>query len=92
MTVKLRDLVLALHRGKPPETTAHVAGLRFYRKHLRQNKTRPSLLDRAAALPSRFSIEEFLSEIEALPLRRKLREQLRETCRVRLAELRGVIP
>ena len=30
-------------------------------------------------------------EIAALPLKRKRREQLEETCRVRLAELRGGI-
>lgn len=92
--IKLGDVVMKRGDSRArhvPPTTAHVAAARFYKKAFRQNQTRPSLLQRAAAIPSPVSVEEFLKEIAALPLKRKLREQLEETCRLRLATLRGVV-
>ncbi len=91
--VRLEDVLADMKDGvRKPATMAHVAAQRFYRKHMRSNKKRPSLLDRAAALPSPFAVEAFLEEIAGLGLKHKLLAQLRETCRVRLAELKGEVP
>ena len=91
--VHLEDVLQDVAEGRTrPATTAHVAAQRFYRKHLRKNRRGPSLVERAASLPSPFAIEAFLEEIKGMGLKRKVLEQLRATCRVRLAELRGEIP
>ena len=93
MTVKLGDVIADVRGGrKKPPTTAHLAAQRFYMKHMRTNKRGPSLVERAATLKSPFSIAEFLKMIEKLPLKQKQLRQLRETCRVRLAELKGEVP
>jgi hypothetical protein len=91
--VKLEDVLQdARDSVRRPPTTAHLAARRFYQKHLRPNRKGPSLVERAAHLQSPLAIEEFLKEVGRLGLKPKLLAQLRETCRVRLAELKGVLP
>ncbi len=99
MTVKMEDAAREAKRlrmlrpgKKKPRTMAHAAAIRFYRKHLRQNKKGPSLIERATRLKSIFQAGEFLKEIAGLDLAEKKRAQLRETVRVRVAELKGLIP
>lgn len=101
MSVNVHD-ALELHRGRTtdqlgrvvarrPKTTADVAVVRFYRKHLGKPKRKQSLAERAAGLPSPFAVETFLDEISAMTLKPKLDRRLREICRVRMAELRGQV-
>lgn len=73
---------------KKPRTMAHAAAIRFYRKHLRENRTGPSLVERAAALESRVAAEEFLTEIDGMKLKPKKLAQVRRTVLVRVGDLK----
>ena len=95
MTVKMDDAAREVKRlrmlrpgRQKPRTTAHLAAIRFYRKHLRQNKLGPSLIERAAGLESRKAAEEFLDEIDKLGLKARKLAQVRRTVLVRVGDLK----
>jgi hypothetical protein len=89
--VRLIDQLL----GSPATITmADVQRDRFYRQALRQNHRAPSITELIASAPSPFAVEGLLDDFQrfvhgASP---KTRAQVDETARVRLCELRGVLP
>lgn len=97
MTVRLEDLA-----PDPPDcpvrapiTTAHVQCARFYRKHFRDNHPEPSIVERLLRAPSPFAVEQLVGDFERLIAHRvpaKKRAQVHEVARVRVCELRGVLP
>ena len=78
----------------PDVTTAHLVLHRFYSKALRQNHSRLSYVELIASAPSPFAVEQALLDFrrfyrDASP---KTKGRVEETARVRLCELRGVLP
>lgn len=96
MTVRLIDITMrpgGLRLGGQP-TTAHAAVARFYRDALRPGHGH-SVVEEIAAAPSPFSVETMLADFDLFVARgasEKTRSRVREAARVRLAQLRGLLP
>lgn len=96
MTVRLIDVTVrpgGLRLAAKP-TTAHAAVARFYREALRPGHGH-SVVEEIAAAPSPFSVEGLLADFERFAARgasEKTRSRVREAARVRLAQLRGLLP
>jgi hypothetical protein len=93
--VRLEDVVRhpsGIQRGGM--TTAHIHVARFYQA-IAEGHRAPSWRERIAAAPSPFAVEGLLGDFVLFGSRHaspKVRAQVFETARVRLCELRGVLP
>lgn len=96
MTVSLIDVQTrpgGLRLNVKP-TTAHAAVARFYREALRPGHGH-SVVEEIAAAPSPFSVEGLLADFDLFVARgasEKTHSRVREAARVRLAQLRGLLP
>ncbi len=97
-TVRLDDVILqpsGLYLDEP-RTMAHVEMCRVARLYQEAFRgRRRSWVERIAAAPSPFAVEGLLSDFRLFGSRDcsvKTRAQVHETARVRLCELRGVLP
>lgn len=80
----------ALLRGTV--TTAHREIFRFYRGLSGARK--PSTVERIASAPSPFAVEGLVADFEAFAsgASQKARDRVREAARVRICQLRGLLP
>jgi hypothetical protein len=96
MTITRADVTRdpsGLRRARPV-TTAHHHIARFYLAAERQHRS-TSWVERIAAAPSPFSVEGLVADFVLFGGRYaspKVRAQVQETARVRICELRGLLP